>query len=547
MSSHPAITLNQLSKVYSNGTVALQEINLTIAQNQFVSVVGPSGCGKSTLLRLISGLDKANSGSIELGEAHSQPELAFIFQEPALMPWLSVVENISLPLKLAGVNKCQSRAAVQEAIQLVSLNGFEHRYPRELSGGMKMRVSIARALVTHPSILLMDEPFGALDEMLRSQLNKDLLSLWQQKHWTVVFVTHNIYEAVYLSNRVIVMSPHPGRVVADIPIEAAYPRTAEFRTSPLCNEYCREISACLTKAAALISSHNRNTAIDNYRMYKRDNQPDLLLIGIWMKRLKKLASVDVIAPVVLGILALLAWDIFVRVTAIPPYLLPGPLLVLQTLISDWNQLFFSLMITLQITLVALMGAVVSGLLVAILFAQSKWIERSFCPYAVILQTTPIVAIAPLIIIWLRNNTFAALVVCALIVAFFPIVSNTTLGLNSVDHNLSNVFHLYKGSRWQNLLYLRLPSALPYFLGGLRISGGLALIGAVVAEFVAGTGGARSGIAYQILMSSYNLQIPRMFAALFMTTSLGIIIFMALTVLSDYLLRNWHESAVKRDN
>lgn len=268
---------------------------------------------------------------------------------------------------------------------------------------------------------------------------------------------------------------------------------------------------------------------------------------IWAVWLKKLLSPEVIAPLVVGILAILAWDIFVRVTKMPPYLLPGPFLVLKTLISDWNTLFPSLIITLQITIAAFVSAVVSGLLIAILFTQSKWIERSFFPYAVILQTTPIVAIAPLIIIWLRNNSFAALVVCAWIVALFPIISNTTLGLNSVDHNLSNVFQLYKASRWQTLLYLRLPAAMPYFLGGLRISGGLALIGAVVAEFVAGTGGTSSGLAYQILMASYNLQIPKMFAALFLTTALGVIIFVALTVLSDFLLKNWHESAVKREN
>lgn len=267
----------------------------------------------------------------------------------------------------------------------------------------------------------------------------------------------------------------------------------------------------------------------------------------WMTLPRKLASPDVIAPVIVGILAILTWDIFVRVTKIPPYLLPGPFLVLKTLISDWNELFRALIITLQITVVAFIAATVSGLLAAIVFTQSKWIERSFFPYAVILQTTPIVAIAPLIIIWLKNNTFAALVVCAWIVAFFPIVSNTTLGLNSVDHNLINVFQLYKASRWQTLLYLRLPSALPYFLGGLRISGGLALIGAVVAEFVAGTGGVKSGLAYQILMASYNLQIPRMFAALFLTTALGVIIFVVLTMLSDSLLKNWHESAIKREN
>ena len=254
-----------------------------------------------------------------------------------------------------------------------------------------------------------------------------------------------------------------------------------------------------------------------------------------------------LAPMLVGLAAVIGWDIFVRVTNTPPYLLPGPGLVITTLIEEWRDLFPSLWVTVQITVMAFVAAMVSGVLIAILFAQSKWVERSFFPYAVILQTTPIVAIAPLIIIWLQNNTFIALVVCAWIVAFFPIVSNTTLGLNSADHNLQNLFEIYGASRWQTLIYLRLPSALPYFLGGLRISGGLALIGAVVAEFVAGTGGTRSGIAYQILISSFNLQIPRMFAALLMTTVLGVAIFIGLTILSDRLLQHWHESAIRREN
>jgi NitT/TauT family transport system permease protein len=270
-------------------------------------------------------------------------------------------------------------------------------------------------------------------------------------------------------------------------------------------------------------------------------------------RLRWLLSADVLAPIVVGVGVLVLWEVGVRLTNTPPYILPGPLLVLQTLVSEWGTLFPSLMITLQITLVAFVAAVVTGLAIAILFTQSKWIERSFFPYAVILQTTPIVAIAPLIILWVRQlvqgqqATFISLTICAWIVAFFPILSNTTLGLNSADHNLLNLFQLYKANRWQTLRYLRLPSALPYFLGGLRISGGLALIGAVVAEFVAGTGGTRSGIAYQILISSFNLQIPRMFAALLMTTGLGVAIFVALTLLSDLLLRDWHESAIKREN
>jgi NitT/TauT family transport system permease protein len=271
------------------------------------------------------------------------------------------------------------------------------------------------------------------------------------------------------------------------------------------------------------------------------------------KSLTSLLSAEILTPLVVGILMLAIWEIAVRVTHTPPYLLPGPILVGQTLIKEWGSLFPSLVITFQITVVAFVAAVLSGLLIAILFTQSKWIERSFFPYAVILQTTPIVAIAPLIILWIRqlipgeSSTFVSLVICAWLVAFFPILSNTTLGLNSADHNLLNLFQLYHASRWQTLRYLRLPSALPYFLGGVRISGGLALIGAVVAEFVAGTGGTQSGIAYQILISGYNLQIPRMFAALAMTTVLGVAIFVTLTVVSDFLLRHWHESAIKREN
>ena len=249
MSIQPAIALNHVSKVYSNGTIALQDMNLTIEKSQFVSLVGPSGCGKSTVLKIIAGLSKMSSGTIESDSINSQRQskLAFVFQEAALMPWATVIDNVLLPLKLAKVPKKEANALVEEAIALVGLKGFERAYPRQLSGGMKMRVSIARSLVTKPDILLMDEPFGALDEITRSKLNSDLLNLWQRKHWTVIFVTHNIYESVYLSNRVIVMAARPGRVVADLTIDVPYPRSEEFRTSPLYNQYCREVAACLSK------------------------------------------------------------------------------------------------------------------------------------------------------------------------------------------------------------------------------------------------------------------------------------------------------------
>ena len=246
-----AIRLTNVSKTYSNGTIALQGLNLDIGEAQFVSLLGPSGCGKSTVLRMIAGLGNLSTGSIHWGSGvRPQRQLAFVFQEAALMPWATVQANVRLPLKLTKVARAQADAAVAEALEMVDLRGFEQAYPRELSGGMKMRVSIARALVTKPEFLLMDEPFGALDEMTRSRLNSDLLNLWRQKQWTVLFVTHNIYEAVYLSQRVIVMAARPGRVIADVAIEAPYPRSEDFRTTPLFNQYCRDIShalACATQ------------------------------------------------------------------------------------------------------------------------------------------------------------------------------------------------------------------------------------------------------------------------------------------------------------
>ncbi|MBT9315638.1 ABC transporter ATP-binding protein [Leptothoe spongobia] len=243
----PLLTFKVIDKVYQNGTVALQGVNLIVQPGEFISLVGPSGCGKSTVLRLVAGLGTPTGGLMNWHGPNNQRNLAFVFQDPALMPWANVVENVYLPLKLKGQPLRSVRERIQAAINTVDLCGCEKSYPRQLSGGMKMRVSIARALVTTPQILLMDEPFGALDEMTRSRLNSDLLHLWEKKHWTVLFVTHNIYEAVYLSTRVIVMAAHPGRVVANIPIEAAYPRTDSFRTSSQFNYYCREIMAALSE------------------------------------------------------------------------------------------------------------------------------------------------------------------------------------------------------------------------------------------------------------------------------------------------------------
>jgi len=249
-------------------------------------------------------------------------------------------------------------------------------------------------------------------------------------------------------------------------------------------------------------------------------------------------------PVVVLALGVLAWELIVRLKGIPPYVLPGPGLVFQTLVADWALLSDSLLVTLITTLQGFLLAVIGGVGLAVLFNQSRLIEYSFYPYAVILQVTPIVAIAPLLLVWLPQE--AAVLACAWIVAFFPVLANTTLGLNSVDHNLADLFRLYGASRWQVLRRLKLPAALPYILGGLKIAGGLSLIGAVVAEMAASSAGAGSGLAYRIAESGYRLNIPRMFAALVLLSVAGIVIYFALALFSHLMLRRWHESAVARE-
>ena len=255
--------------------------------------------------------------------------------------------------------------------------------------------------------------------------------------------------------------------------------------------------------------------------------------------------VRILLPVVVLAIGVAAWEAVVRANEIPPYVLPGPGAVFRTLVNDWPVLSRSLLTTLQTTLEGFVAASIGGMALALLFNQSKWLEYSLFPYAVILQVTPVIAIAPLLLIYLPQQT--AVIVCAWIVGFFPVLSNTTLGLNSVDRNLAGLFQLYGASRLQTLRYLKLPSALPFILGGLRIAGGLSLIGAVVAEIAAGSAGAGSGLAYRIAESGYRLNIPRMFAALLLLSVAGIVIYGLLALTSHLVLRRWHESALGKEN
>ena len=246
-----AVSLRSVTKIYDNGIAALGPIDFGVRSGEFVSLLGPSGCGKSTALRLIAGLSAPTSGTVQVSNraAGARRSIGFVFQEPTLMPWTSVRENVRLPLKLAHAPNAEADERVGDALIKVGLSEFTEAYPRELSGGMKMRVSLARALVTDPDILLLDEPFAALDEITRFKLNNDLLILWRELRKTVIFVTHSVFESVYLSQRIIVMTPRPGRIAAEFCVEALEPRTEEFRTSAEYAAQCREVSVALAKAS----------------------------------------------------------------------------------------------------------------------------------------------------------------------------------------------------------------------------------------------------------------------------------------------------------
>ncbi|SNS83212.1 NitT/TauT family transport system ATP-binding protein [Noviherbaspirillum humi] len=253
-SGDAVLLANQVEKTYPNGTRALDRVKLEIGRGEFVSLLGPSGCGKSTLLKMFAGLEQPSAGQVRwwgggMATVNTPGRtLAMVFQEATLMPWARVADNVRLPLDLAGVPREASDARVEQALSLVGLGRFGHAYPRELSGGMQMRASIARALATEPNVLLMDEPFGALDEFTRNKLDADLRQLWLQRDLTVVFVTHSIYEAVYLSSRVVVMAARPGRVIADVPIDGPLERSEDFRVSPQFIGHCKQLSDLLVEA-----------------------------------------------------------------------------------------------------------------------------------------------------------------------------------------------------------------------------------------------------------------------------------------------------------
>lgn len=504
------LRLSALGLTYANGTRALDGVDLSVGQGEFLSLLGPSGCGKSSILRLVAGLMAPTDGRVDWVRPLARGDIGFVFQEPTLMPWARILDNVRLPLDLAGVPRAEGNERAADGLARVGLADFRTMFPRELSGGMKMRAALARALVTHPRLLLLDEPFAALDEITRLKLNDDLLTLWETQRFTAIFVTHSVFESVYLSSRIAIMGPRPGRVVQEIPVDLPWPRDLSVRTG---GRIRRAVPGRVRPAAP---GHGGGG-----------------MSGHWARRL---------LPPLVGLIFLCLWEGAVRLWQIPVFVLPPPHLVAVTLWNDAPLLLQSAWLTLLVTVQAFVLALVTGVGLAVLFNQSRALEAALYPYAIILQVTPIVAIAPLVVIWVGyERVDVALLILAWIVAFFPILSNSTAGLSAVDPHLRDLFRLYGAGRWQTLWRLKLPSALPFILAGAKISGGLALIGAVVAEFVAGSGTA-TGLAWRVIEAGNRLNMPRLFAALTLLSALGILIFAALSWVQRLLLRRWQPDA-----
>ena len=439
---------------------------------------------------------------------NARETISYIFQDATLLPWRTVTSNVGLGLELERVSREVRKQKVQSLLDLVGLAHVARSYPRQLSGGMKMRVSVARALATRPRLLLLDEPFGALDEMTRDRLNEELLRLKTEQNWTAVFVTHSVAEAVFLSTRVIVLAPSPGRIAQEITINLPFPRTSETRREP---------------AIRIVGDRGFQSAPRS------------------AKRMKKYAVTLLNALAVFAALLLL-WQGLGLLLHLPPYMLPPPLAVGRAVVARFPSLVASLAITSEEAAGGLAASIVVGLLIALVFAQSRWIRRMLYPYTILLQTVPVLAVAPLILMWVGPGTLSVMLV-AFIICLAPIIANTTQGLISVEPNLIHLFLMHNASRLQILTRLRLPHAVPSLFVGIRIAAGISVIGAITGELFAGSSRVgEGGLGYSILYASAQLQTDYLFALVLAATVLGFAFFFLVMFLEWYFLHNWHESA-----
>ena len=496
----------------------LSNINLKIEKGEFVTIVGASGSGKTTMLKLISGILTPTEGMILVNGRpvnKLRRETGNVFQKPTLLPWRTVIKNILLPVEIIkGEVKKEDKSRAKDLIKMMGLDGTEDMYPIELSGGMQQRVAIARALILDPDILLLDEPFGALDSITRERLNLLLLEIWHKTRKTIVFVTHSISEAVFLSSRIIVLSKSPGKIVDDIEIDIEEKGTGEDIFS---SEYITE---------KVIEVRKRVKKIWKKEISK--NVKDIRVMGSKENFYEKILRhyEYLLIPVGL-VIFIIIWGGISRWAKLPEYILPLPKTVFIRFISALQEglIIPNVLVT---TVESLSGFAIGstlGFIMGYVLAKSRVLERLFSPYIVALQAIPIVALAPLLIIWFGFGLNTKILIAALVL-FFPILINSIVGIRSADGEIMELLTALDAGPFQTFFKLELPSALPVIFGGLKMGITFSVIGAVVGEFL----GASSGLGSLINMARASFDTPLVFVSVILLGVLGISFYLIVSLI-----------------
>ena len=515
--TQPAVSIKGLSKSFKTGVTALDGIDLEVRPKEFISLIGPSGCGKSTLLRIIGDLIEPSEGTVEVNgkpahRARLDHDYGIVFQEAVLYDWRTVAKNIALPLELLKWSREKRAARVQELVDLVELEGFEDNHPWQLSGGMQQRVAIARALSFDPALLLMDEPFGALDEMTRERLNLELLRIWDASGSTIVFVTHSIPEAVFLSTRVVVMSARPGRVAGIVEVDLPQPRTGRTREEPRFFELVTDVRERLAAGGADIVS-----AED----------------GVTLRR-RVLDWVPAIAVFAIGIVA---WQGLVALFDVQEFLLPRPSVIATTFWDQRAPLWHAGIYTFKEALGGFALGSSLGILSALVFAAFRPLGTAFMPFAVAANAIPIIAFAPIMNDWFGLlNPFSKMAIAS-VLCFFPVLINTLRGLTSVDPRSIELMQSYAAGRASIFRRVRIPASLPHMFAGLKIASVLSMIGAIVGEYF---GGPITALGVTILNASAYSNFPVAWAGIVLASAFGILFYGAVA-LAERLTTSWDPS------
>ena len=511
-----AIAVSNASVEFGEGedaVVALSDVSIDFLSGDFVTIIGPSGCGKSTLLRLVADLVPPSSGSVRVfgkspEEARIAREFAFVFQDATLLPWRSALDNVRLPLEIGGGRALEQQASPNDLLRLVRLEGRENALPHELSGGMRQRVSIARSLVCRPKILLMDEPFGALDEITRDNLNQELLRIWRETGTTILFVTHSIPEAAFprASNSGSVRPPGSGAGL--------------FRNRPARRPKARD-----PRQHGIRRNHGpASPAAGESGMTAR------LSAGLarrWKERLPAIAAAA-------GLI--LAWHLLVVLLEIPQFIAPGPLDVVATFAERRAILWTNFWPTFFEAVAGFALGNSIAILLAVIFVHSRLAERAFYPIAVFVNTIPILAIAPILVLLLGNG-YAPKIVIAALICFFPTLVNMVRGLNAISPQLGELMRVLSASDREILFKVRLQASLPYLFAALKIASTTCVIGAIVGEWI----GSNYGLGSLIIEATYNFRSPLLYATVFLGAGLAVTFF-TITSLVERLVLRWPTAA-----